>query len=424
MEATFFTLFFTAALVISSLVKYILSTRQMRHVATHQHLVPTAFLEKISLQSHQKAAQYTLAKGRLELLSLGLSGTVLVGWTLLGGLNILNTLLKHTMAIQWGDMASQVALVCAFMAIGSVLDLPLDIYRTFWVEQRFGFNRITPQLYCADLLKKTLLGVVIGVPIVAFMLWIMAATGGLWWLWVWGAWMVINLSAMVIYPVFIAPLFNQFKPLEDAAVQTRVQALMQRCGFSVKGFYVMDGSKRSSHSNAYFTGLGRAKRVVFFDTLLASLSANEMDAVLAHELGHFKHKHVLKRVAVMCAISFGGLALLGWLSMQSWFYTGLGVQPSVFLANHALALLLFLLVMPIFGFFLGPAFAWQSRKDEFQADAYASKQTSGNDLASALIKLYQDNANTLTPDPWYARFYYSHPPASERIQALSNLRTT
>jgi STE24 endopeptidase len=424
MEATFFTLFFAAALVISSLVKYILSTRQMRHVAAHQQTVPSVFLEKISLQSHQKAAQYTLAKGRLELLSLGLSGTLLVGWTLLGGLNSLNTLLKHTVAIQWGDMASQVALVCAFMAIGSVLDLPLDIYRTFGVEQRFGFNRITPQLYCADLLKKTLLGVVIGVPIVAFMLWIMAATGGLWWLWVWGAWMVINLSAMVIYPVFIAPLFNQFKPLEDAAVQTRVQALMQRCGFSVKGFYVMDGSKRSSHSNAYFTGLGRAKRVVFFDTLLASLSANEMDAVLAHELGHFKHKHVLKRVAVMCAISFGGLALLGWLSVQSWFYTGLGVQPSVFLANHALALLLFLLVMPIFGFFLGPAFAWQSRKDEFQADAYASKQTSGNDLASALITLYEDNANTLTPDPWYARFYYSHPPASERIQALSNLRTT
>jgi STE24 endopeptidase len=424
MDASFFTAFFICALLLSTLLKYTLTTRQMRHVGAHQHAVPSAFLEKVSLQAHQKAANYALAKGQLELFTLAWGRAVLVGWTLLGGLDSLSTAIAQSAVPGWGNMAYQLTLVCAFMLIGSVLDLPFDLYRIFRLEQRFGFNRMTPKLYCIDLFKKTLLSVLIGLPIVALILWVMAATGSLWWLWTWGTWMAINLSAMLIYPAWIAPLFNQFKPLQDPAVQTRVLALMQRCGFSAKGLYVMDGSTRSSHSNAYFTGLGRVKRVVFFDTLLASLSPAEMDAVLAHELGHFKHKHVPKRIAAMFVLSLGGLALLGWLIAQPWFYTGLGVQPSMLASNHALALLLFLLATPVLGFLIGPVFAWQSRKDEFQADAYASTQTSSKDLANALMTLYRDNANTLTPDPWYARFYYSHPPASERIQALSNIHTT
>jgi STE24 endopeptidase len=330
-------------------------------------------------------------------------------------------LVRDAIQPRYGDLAYQLALLAAFTVIGSAIELPLDLHATFRIEQRFGFNRMTWKLYVADLLKNSLVGMLVGLPIAAMILWIMGAAGSLWWLWAWGAWTAFSLVAMVIYPLVIAPLYNKFEPLQDESVKGRVQALMQRCGFTAKGFFVMDGSKRSAHSNAYFTGLGRAKRVVFFDTLLASLTASEMEAVLAHELGHFKHKHVLKRMLSMFGLSLLALALLGWLSSQPWFYAGLGVRPSMAAANDAVALLLFLMVLPVFGSFVSPLFAQLSRRHEFQADAYACAQTDGRDLSAALLKLYEDNASTLTPDPLYVRFYYSHPPASERIAALNAL---
>jgi len=326
--------------------------------------------------------------------------------------------------------------------IGGLFELPLSLYQTFVIEQRFGFNKMTLRLWVSDLLKSTLLGALLGLPIAALILWVMGATGTHWWLWAWGVWLGFNLLLLLIYPTFIAPIFNKFKPLEDESLKSRVTTLMQRCGFAAKGLFVMDGSRRSAHANAYFTGFGAAKRVVFFDTLLAKLSPGEVDAVLAHELGHFKHKHILKRIVSLFALSLAGFALLGWLATQVWFYTGLGVTPSLSLLaptvgavvasvspevagatafsapNDALALLLFVLVSPVFSFFIAPVLALFSRKHEFEADAYAKVQTNGTELASALLKLYEDNASTLTPDPLYVAFYYSHPPASQRLARL------
>ena len=419
MESFALTLLFAAALLASLLIKFWLASRQMRHVAAHRDTVPATFAASISLPAHQKAADYTLAKSRHGLLTMAFGAAVLLGWTLLGGLDQLNHVVRDAVQPRWGDMAYQLALLAAFALIGSVLDLPFDVYSTFRVEQRFGFNRMTWKLYLADMLKGAIVGAVIGLPIAAMILWIMGATGSLWWLWAWGAWMVFNLLILVFYPTLIAPLFNKFEPLADESLKARVQALMTRCGFAAKGLFVMDGSKRSAHANAYFTGFGAAKRVVFFDTLLNKLSPQEVEAVLAHELGHFKHKHVTQRMIAMFALSLAGFALLGWLSAQAWFYTALGVRPSMAAANDGLALLLFLLVAPVFGFFVSPLFAQLSRKHEFEADAYACKQASGADLASALLKLHEDNAATLTPDPFYVRFYYSHPPASERLAALA-----
>ena len=415
------TLAFVAALLATLGVKFWLASRQMRHVAAHRDRVPAAFAATITLGAHQRAADYTLAKARLGLLSSAFGGAVLLGWTLLGGLDLLNASLRDALQPQFGNLAYQLALLVCFSVVGAVLDLPFELYSTFRLEQRFGFNRMTWQLYLADLGKGLVVGALIGVPIAALMLWIMGATGGLWWLWAWGAWMAFNLLILVLYPTVIAPLFNQFKPLADDALKARVQALMARCGFAAKGLFVMDGSKRSAHANAYFTGFGAAKRVVFFDTLLSQLTPGEVEAVLAHELGHFKHRHVLKRIASMFVLSFAALALLGWLSAQMGVYTALGVRPSVSAANDAVALLLFMLAAPVFSFFVTPLFAQLSRRDEFQADAYACAQADGADLASALLKLHADNATTLTPDPLYARFYYSHPPASERLAALALL---
>ena len=415
------TLVFVAALLASLLIKFWLATRQMRHVAAHRSSVPPAFAPSITLAAHQRAADYTLAKGRLGLLSLAFGSAVLLGWTLLGGIDTLNAALRDTLQPRYGNMAYQLALLGAFALIGGVIDLPFELFRTFRIEQRFGFNRMTWKLYLADMVKGVAVGTLIGLPVAALMLWIMNATGGLWWLWAWGAWMVFNVAVLVLYPTLIAPLFNKFEPLADESLKARVQALMQRCGFAAKGLFVMDGSKRSAHANAYFTGFGAAKRVVFFDTLLSKLTASEVEAVLAHELGHFKHKHVLKRIASMFAISLAALALLGWLTTQPGFYTALGVRPSMTAANDAVALLLFLLVTPVFSFFVSPLFAQLSRKHEFQADAYACSQANGADLAAALLKLHEDNAATLTPDPLYVRFYYSHPPASERLAALLRL---
>ena len=343
---------------------------------------------------------------------------MLLAWTLLGGLDALNGLVRDAVQPRWGDMAYQLALVAAFGVIGGLLELPFDLYATFRIEQQFGFNRTTLRLFWLDMVKGVAVGMVIGLPLLALILWIMQATGSVWWLWAWGAWALFNLLLMVLYPTLIAPLFNKFEPLADEALKTRVQALMQRCGFSAKGLFVMDGSKRSAHGNAYFTGLGAAKRVVFFDTLLAKLSPGEVEAVLAHELGHFKHKHVLKRIVMMFGLSLAGLALLGWLAGQSGFYLGLGVAPNMSAPNHALALLLFLSAVPVFSFFVSPLSALLSRRHEFEADAYACQQSSAADLSSALLKLHEDNASTLTPDPVYVRFYHSHPPPSERLAAL------
>ncbi len=418
MQAMLLTSCFIAALLVSMALKYWLATRQMRHVATHRHAVPAAFAATIPLAAHQKAADYTLAKGRFGLLSAAFGAAVLVGWTLLGGLDALNVAVRDALQPRLGDMGYQLALLAAFALIGGLLDAPFEAWSTFRIEQRFGFNRMTWKLYLADALKGVLVGALIGLPIAALILWIMGATGTLWWLWAWGAWMGFNLLILVLYPTVIAPLFNKFEPLADESLKARVQALMARCGFTAKGLFVMDGSRRSAHANAYFTGFGAAKRVVFFDTLLSKLTPSEVEAVLAHELGHFRHQHVLKRIVAMFGISLAGFALLGWMSNQAWFYLGLGVQPNVAAPNDALALLLFLLVTPVFGFFVSPLLANLSRRHEFQADAYACHQASGADLATALLKLHEDNAATLTPDPVYVKFYYSHPPASERLSAM------
>ena len=413
-----FTLAFAIALVLGLVVKFWLASRQIRHVAQHRNAVPSAFASHITLAAHRKAANYTIAKGRLGLLEMALGTAVLLGWTLLGGLSVLNQLLMGWMG---SGMAQQVALLAAFVLIGSLIDLPITLYQTFVLEERFGFNKITLKLWLADLLKSSIVGALIGLPIAALILWVMGAAGSLWWLWAWGFWMGFNLLLLVIYPTLIAPLFNKFQPLEDETLKARVTALMQRCGFAAKGLFVMDGSKRSAHANAYFTGFGAAKRVVFYDTLLAKLSAGEVDAVLAHELGHFKHKHIIKRIVSMFAMSLAGFALLGWLEGQAWFYIGLGVFPNITgsAPNDAIALLLFMLSAPVFSFFISPLFAQISRKHEFEADAYAVAQTSGADLSTALLKLYEDNASTLTPDPLYVKFYYSHPPASERLLRMT-----
>ncbi len=418
MQSSTVTLAFAAAVLLSLAVKLWLATRQMRHVATHRAAVPPAFAGSVTLEAHQRAADYTLAKGRFGLLSAAFGSAVLLGWTLLGGLDALNGLLRDAVLPQWGAMAYQLTLLTAFALIGGLVELPLDWYSTFRIEQRFGFNRMSLGLWLADLAKGTAVGAAIGLPLAALVLWIMGASGGLWWLWAWFAWVGFNLLMLVIYPTVIAPIFNKFEPLPDEALKTRVQSLMQRCGFAAKGLFVMDGSRRSAHANAYFTGLGAAKRVVFFDTLLKRLSPGEVEAVLAHELGHFKHKHVTKRMVGIFAMSLAGLALLGWLAGQSGFYAGLGVAPNMGAPNDALALLLFMLALPPFTFFIAPLMAHFSRRDEFQADAYACAQADGRELASALLKLNEDNATTLTPDPLYVRFYYSHPPTLERLAAL------
>ncbi len=418
MSSPALTLAFSAALLLSLLVRLWLATRQMRHVAAHRNQVPAAFQGAVSLQAHQKAADYTLAKGRFGLITMAFGTAMLLAWTLLGGLAALNDAVRNMVLPAAGPMAYQLALLAGFALIGGALELPFDVYSTFRIEQQFGFNRMTPKMWLADLLKGAALAAVIGLPLAALILWIMGHSGGLWWLWAWAAWVGFNLLLLIIYPTLIAPLFNKFEPLADDSLKARVQALMKRCGFAAKGLFVMDGSRRSAHANAYFTGLGASKRVVFFDTLLKRLDAAEVEAVLAHELGHFKHKHVLKRMLGIFGLSLAGLALLGWLATQSGFYAGLGVAPNLSAPNDALALLLFSLVLPPFMFFVSPLMAHFSRRDEFQADAYACQQADGRALAQALLKLHEDNAATLTPDPLYVRFYYSHPPASERLAAL------
>ncbi len=410
------TLTLAVVLVANLLTKLWLSGRQVRHVAQHRNQVPAAFAHTSSLDAHQKAADYTMAKARVGVADMGLDALTLVAWTLLGGLDLLNQV-----TLDWlGEgMGQQIMLVVSFSLIGGLIGLPLSLFQTFGIEQRFGFNNTTPKLWVSDMLKGLSVGMVLGLPILWLVLWLMQAGGTLWWLYTWAALVAYQLFVMWIAPNVIMPLFNKFTPLEDATLKERVTALMTRSGFTAKGFFVMDGSRRSAHSNAFFTGFGAAKRVVFFDTLLAKLNGDEMEAVLAHELGHFKHRHILKMMATSFATSLAGLALLGWISQQVWFYTGLGVIPNLNGNNSALALLLFMLVLPLFTFFVSPLSAQRSRKFEFEADAYAVANSDGKALANALLKLYQDNASTLTPDPWYVAFYYSHPPASQRLARMA-----
>ncbi|HUR88324.1 MAG TPA: M48 family metallopeptidase [Ramlibacter sp.] len=410
------TLAFAVFLLAGVATRFWLATRQVRHVARHRDEVPAPFRERITLEAHRKAAEYTVAKTRFGILEMAFAAAVLLGWTVLGGLDVVNQwLLRHFEP----GMAQQVALVAAFAVIGGAIDLPFSLYSTFVIEERFGFNKMTLRLWLIDMAKGTLLGAALGLPLLWVVLWLMHAGGSMWWLYAWATFVAFQLFVMWIAPRFILPLFNKFTPLQDEALRERVTKLMERCGFAAKGLFVMDGSRRSAHANAFFTGFGSNKRVVFFDTLLAQLSHDEMEAVLAHELGHFKRRHIVKRMVAGFALSLAGFALLGWLSQQLWFYTGLGVRPSLQGSNDALALLLFMLAVPVFSFFVSPLFSRVSREHEFEADAYAMEHASGRNLAAALLKLYEDNASTLTPDPVYVKFYYSHPPASERLARMA-----
>ncbi|RQS73071.1 M48 family peptidase [Burkholderia sp. Bp8963] len=410
-----FTLLFALAVLAMVVTKLWLASRQIRFVAAHRNRVPAQFSATIPLSAHQRAADYTVERTRLTMLEIVVSAAVLVGLTLLGGVGALDTLLTGWFGRGYGQ---QVALVGAVFAITSVIDVPFEYYRQFGIEERFGFNRMPKRLFFTDMLKNALLGATLGLPLLFVVLWLMNQAGSLWWLWTWIVWVVFQMLVLLIYPTFIAPLFNKFEPLTDDALRARIESLMKRCGFAAKGLFVMDGSRRSAHGNAYFTGFGASKRIVFFDTLLARLSGEEIEAVLAHELGHFKRRHVMKRMLVSFVLSLALLALLGWLAQRAWFYTGLGVMPSLDSSNAGAALVLFFLAIPVFLFFATPVGSLTSRKHEFEADAFAASQTQAQDLVSALVKLYEDNASTLTPDPVYTAFYYSHPPASQRIDRL------
>jgi STE24 endopeptidase len=405
-----FTLLFLAACAVTFAGRLWLTLRQIRHVAAHRGAVPAGFAERISLAAHQKAADYTVDRNRLAILTTLVDAALLLAFTVGGGL----AWLHEFWAARVDGLVYGLALIFSVMAIGATVDLPFALYRQFVIEARYGFNRMTLALFFADLLKHTLLGIVIGTPVILAVLWLMAVMGSAWWFWVWLFWSAFNLLILFVYPTWIAPLFNKFSPLADGEMKSRIEALLARCGFRSSGLFVMDGSKRSSHGNAYFTGFGNNKRIVFFDTLLDRLAAPEVEAVLAHELGHFRRRHVLKRIVLMFAASLGFLWLLGQLIAAPWFYAGLGVPAQ----STALALILFFLVVPVFTFPFTPLLSWISRRHEFEADAYAAARTEAAALGRALIKLYEDNAATLTPDPLHSLFYDSHPPAAVRIARL------
>ncbi len=407
-----FTLLFLAALAAGALLQLWLLQRHLRHVAAHRDRVPAEFSGQIELSAHQRAADYTLAKGGINKLELIFSTLLLLLWTLGGGLELLN---RFWLGMELTPILSGIAIIFSVFFISSLLDMPFSIWRTFKIESAYGFNRTSVAQFIKDRLLGALLGVLLGAPLLWVVLWLMDSAGSYWWFAAWAVWMSFTLTLTWAYPRIIAPLFNRFTPLEEGEMLQRIQGLLKRCGFTSDGIFVMDGSKRSSHGNAYFTGFGNNKRIVFFDTLLNSLSPNEMEAVLAHELGHFRHRHIIKQMLLMALLSLGGLALLGWLSQQLWFYQGLGVSQ----ASNASALLLFMLAAPVFTLFFSPLGSYLSRRHEFEADAYAVSHTDGNHLIEALVKLYQDNASTLTPDPLYSMFHDSHPPAPVRIAHIS-----
>ena len=413
-----FSILFVAFIVLTLIVRFWLASRQIRHVLAHRNAVPAEFAERIPLAAHQKAADYTVARTKFGLLALLVNTLVLIGFTLLGGLQWLS---EQIFALTGPGMVYQLVLLGAFALISGVIDVPFDYYKQFKLEQSFGFNKMTRGLFFGDMIKSTVLGTAIGLPLVWVVLTLMEKSGGMWWLYTWLVWSGFQLLMMVLYPTVIAPLFNKFTPLADQSLKERIEGLMTRVGFASKGLFVMDGSKRSAHGNAYFSGFGANKRIVFFDTLLSRLQPHEIEAVLAHELGHFKLKHIIKRIVMMFALSLGFLALLGYLKTQLWFYTGLGVDPLALAGqtNDAMVLLLFILALPVFTFLFGPLTSISSRKHEFEADAFAAQHTDARDLVSALVKMYEDNASTLTPDPLHSAFYDSHPPASVRIRQLN-----
>ena len=415
MLSSAFSVLFVVFLLLTLGLRYWLARRHIRHVLAHRAQVPAEFAAKIPLSAHQKAADYTVAKTRFGLWAALWNTLVLTGFTLLGGLQALSTALLHATG---PGMVHQILLIVAFAIVSGALDLPFSYYRQFVLEERFGFNKMSVGLWIADAVKGGLVGAAIGLPLLWVVLTLMDKTGALWWLYAWLVWSGFQLLMMVLYPTVIAPLFNKFTPLTDDKLKARIEGLMTRVGFAAKGLFVMDGSKRSAHGNAYFSGFGANKRIVFFDTLLSRLAPEEIEAVLAHELGHFKLKHIIKRIGVLFALSLAFLALLGWLKTQVWFYTGLGVLPLLGQSNDAMALLLFSLVLPVFTFPFSPLTSITSRKHEFEADAFAASHSDARDLVSALVKMYEDNASTLTPDPIHSAFYDSHPPASVRIRHL------
>lgn len=405
-----FTLLFLAAFTLTLTARLWLKLRQIRHVAAHRSAVPAAFADRISLASHQKAADYTIDRNRTAIFGILSEAALLLAFTLGGGLAALHGF----WSVQFSGLAYGLAMIFSVAFISGAVELPQSFYSQFVVEARHGFNRMTPALFVSDLVKQTLLGVAIGAPVLAVVLWLMDAMGEYWWLWVWLFWSGFNLLMLFIYPTWIAPLFNKFTPLPEGEAKTRIEALLERCGFRSNGLFVMDGSKRSAHGNAYFTGFGDNKRIVFFDTLLARLTPGEIEAVLAHELGHFRKKHIVQRIVLIFAGSLAFLWLLGQLLDAPWFYAGLGVPAQ----GTALALILFFLVVPVFLFPLAPLSSRWSRLHEFEADAYAAEHADVGELARALVKLYDDNASTLTPDPLHSLFHDSHPPAAQRIAQL------
>ena len=407
------TFIFVGLLAFSSMIRFWLGSRQISHVQHHRDQVPDAFVRNIALDAHQKAADYSSAKTKLGLAEMVVQALLLLVFTIGGGLQWLDSF--WTAIIPNHEMLRGAVVICSALFVSSLIDLPFDYYKTFLVDEQFGFNKMTPQMFFTDLIKHSVVGILLGAPILFAALWLMQSAGQYWWLYLWVVWTVFNILMLAVYPTFIAPLFNQFTPLADESLKARIETLLEKCGFKSQGLFVMDGSTRSSHGNAYFTGFGSSKRVVFFDTLLTRLNTEEIEAVLAHELGHFKHQHVIKRIAMIFFMSFVGLSLLGWLIDQSWFFQGLGVTAE----NTYMGLLLFILVSPVFLFMIRPIMANYSRKNEFEADDYAAKNASARHLVEALVKLYRDNASTLTPDPLHSAFYDSHPPASTRISKLA-----
>lgn len=409
-----FTLVFLLALAISVGVRLWLGWRHVRHIQVHRTAVPAEFAGEIGLEAHQKAADYSTARTRFGMLHSAFDAIVLLVLTYGGLLQFLDRLAGGWVA---HPLLQGTVLIALFTLVTSALDLPFGYHRTFGIEARFGFNKMTLGMWIADLAKHGLVAAAFGLPLVVAVLWLMGAMGTYWWFYVWLVWMAFSVFVMAIYPAFIAPLFNKFSPMQDGSLKQRIEQLLARCGFRSSGLFVMDGSRRSTHGNAYFTGFGKTKRIVFFDTLISRLNEDEIEAVLAHELGHFKLHHVIRRMAWTFVVSLGFLALLGWVKDAPWFYAGLGVG---YPASNATALILFMLVVPVFTFLLHPLIAMYSRKHEFEADRYAAQYSSARELVNALVKLYKDNASTLTPDPVHSAFYDSHPPARIRIERLQS----
>ena len=420
MTAPVFTLIFLAFVALSFAFGSVLTLRHIAHVRAHRAAVPAEFSESIALEAHQKAADYTVAKNRLGLIESALDLCLLLALTIGGGM-----LLIHNLAATWfgGPYALGLAIFAGLMIVSSIISTPFDLYRTFVIEAKFGFNKSTWKLYLLDAIKGMALGAAIGIPLLLVTFWLMEKMGGLWWLYVWLVWLAFSLAMIVVYPTYIAPLFNKFSPLADVSLKERIESLLTRCGFTSSGLFVMDGSKRSSHGNAYFTGLGKTKRIVFFDTLIERLSPPEIEAVLAHELGHFKRKHITKMIIGQFVLAFVILALMGWVIDKPWFYEGVGFSLNGALPHVAVSLALFFMVLPVFTFWLTPLGSLISRKHEFEADSYAAEQTQAKDLITALVKLYRDNASTLTPDPLHSAVYDSHPPAAIRIAHLKAMQT-